>query len=237
MDVMSFYHDTYQNFVNYAISGIDKLHFGGEFGAEAKLTTTLTLNAAAAIGRYYYDSKQQATITADNTTKVLGQQIVYAQNFRVPSTPQEAYSLGLTYRSPKFWFVSLTGNYFDQSWLSMNPLRRTYEAVRGLEYKGEEYNRVFDQTKFDAQYTLDFFGGWSIKLPKEYNLNNRSTFLVFNLGLSNMLNNKDIITGGYEQLRFDPSTGPDDKVKVDKFPPKLFYAYGLNFFASATIRF
>ena len=52
-----------------------------------------------------------------------------------------------------------------------------------------------------------------------------------------MLNNKDIITGGYEQLRFDPSTGPDDKVKVDKFPPKLFYAYGLNFFASATIRF
>jgi len=26
-------------------------------------------------------------------------------------------------------------------------------------------------------------------------------------------------------------------VQVGKFPPRLFYAYGLNFFASATLRF
>ena len=237
MDVMSFYHDTYQNFVNYAINGIDKLHFGGEFGIEAKVTPTLTDNAAAAIGRYYYDSKQFATITVDNSSAILGEQIIYAENFRVPSTPQEAYSLGINYRSPQFWFVSLTGNYFDQAWLSFNPLRRTWDALKFVAPKSEAYNAIFDQTKFDAQYTVDFFGGYSWKLPKHFEINRKATYLVFNLGVNNILNNKDIVTGGFEQLRYDAQTSSSDPVSVGKFPPKLYYAYGLNFFASATLRF
>lgn len=237
MDVMSFYHDSYQNFVNYSLSGIDKLHFGGEFGVEAKLTNALTVNVAAAIGRYYYDSKQKAVITVDNNASVLGEQIIYAENFRVPSTPQEAYSLGVTYRSPKFWFVSLTGNHFDQNWLSFNPLRRTYDALQFVDKNGAAYHEIFDQTKFDPQYTLDFFGGYSWKAPRAYEINRRATFIVFNLGVNNILNNKDILTGGYEQLRFDAQTAATDPVSVGKFPPKLYYAYGLNFFASITLRF
>ncbi|MBK6937696.1 MAG: TonB-dependent receptor [Chitinophagaceae bacterium] len=237
MDMMSFYHDSYQNFVNYAINGIDKLHFGGEFGLEAKLTPSLTLNAAAAVGRYYYDSKQNAVITVDNSASVLGQQIIYMENFKVPSTPMEAYSLGLNYRSPKFWFVSLTGNYFDQSYLSMNPLRRTWDALQFSMNKPETYNVIFDQTKFDANYTVDFFGGYSWKLPRDFEINRKPTFLVFNLGVNNLLNKKDIVTGGYEQLRYDAQTAATDPVQVGKFPPKLFYAYGINFFASVTLRF
>jgi hypothetical protein len=230
MEVLSFFHDDLQTFVNYGITGISKLHFGGEFGIETKIAPGLTANAAAAVGRYYYNSNQQAVITADNTNATLGEQKIYAQNFRVPSTPMEAYSLGLTYRSPKFWFISLTGNYFDQSYLSMNPLRRTYDAVGTIDPKTNQYKEIFNQTKFDAQYTLDFFGGYSWKLPKYFKINGESTFLVFNVGVNNMLNNQDIVTGGYEQLRYEPAA-------INKFPPKLFYAYGLNYFASATVRF
>lgn len=237
MDVMSFYHDTYQNFVNYAIHNIDKLHFGGEFGIEAKLTNTITMNAAAAVGRYYFDSRQHATITVDNSSSILGEQIIYAENFRVPSTPQEAYSLGINYRSPQFWFVSLTGNYFDQAWLSTNPLRRTWDALQYVAPKSEAYNEIFNQAKFDAQYTVDFFGGYSWKLPKHFEINRKATYLVFNVGINNILNNKDIVTGGFEQLRYDAQTSASDPVSVGKFPPKLYYAYGLNFFASATLRF
>lgn len=237
VDVMSFYHDTYQNFVNYAINGIDKLHFGGEFGIEARLTPTITLNAAAAVGRYYYDSKQTAVITVDNSASVLGRQLIYAENFRLPSTPMEAYSFAINYRSPKFWFVSLTGNYFDKSYLSMNPLRRTWDALQYVPNKSDAYNEIFNQTKFDAQYTVDFFGGYSWKLPKDFEVNKKSTFLVFNVGINNLLNNKDIVTGGFEQLRYDAQLSSTDPVQVGKFPPKLFYAYGLNFFASMTLRF
>ncbi|MCB0740092.1 MAG: TonB-dependent receptor, partial [Chitinophagaceae bacterium] len=237
MDVMSFYHDSYQNFVNYAISGIDKLHFGGEFGIEANVTPTITVNAAAAVGRYYYNSNQNAVITVDNSSEILGQQIIYAKNFRIPSTPMEAYNLGVTYRSPKFWFASLTGNYFDQSYLSFNPIRRTWDALKFETPGTAAYSQIFDQTKFDADYTIDFFGGYSWKLPKAYEINHKSTFLVFLLGVNNILNNKDLVTGGYEQLRYDAQAAPGDPVNVGKFPPRFYYAYGLNFFGSITLRF
>jgi len=239
MDVITFYHDAFQNFVNYALSGINKLQFGGEAGIEARVTPTITVNAAAAVGRYYYDSKQKAVVTVDNNASVLATQMVYMQNFRVPSTPQEAYSLGATYRSPKFWFVSLTGNYFDQSYLSMNPIRRTYDALQFVlnDKNSAEYKSIFDQTKFAANYTVDFFGGYSWKLPKDFEVNHKATFLVFNVGVNNILNKQDIVTGGYEQLRYDAQTVAADPITVGKFPPKLFYAYGINFFASATLRF
>lgn len=232
LNVLSFYHDDFRNLVNYALSNIDKVHYGTEFGVEYKITPSLTANGAASIGRYYFDSRQHAVVTLDNNASVLGEETIFSQNFRVAGTPQEAYSLGLTYRSPNFWFVSLTGNYFDQMWLDFNPLRRTYEAVDGVPEKSDQWNAIINQTQFDPQYTLDFFGGYSWKLPNKFRINRKSVFLVLNAGVNNLLNNKDIITGGFEQLRFD-----FEFRNVNKFPPRLYYAYGLNYFLSATIRF
>lgn len=230
-NVLTFYHETYRNFVNYAISNIDKLHFGGEFGFEAKVARNITVTGAAAIGRYYYNSRQNATITLDNTAQVLDSQVVYSQNYRVAGTPQEAVSLGFSYRSPKFWFVSLTANYFDQAWLDFNPVRRTKPAVDGVEPKSSQWHSIIDQTRFDAQMTVDFFGGYSWKLPHQIN-KARPSYLVINAGISNLLNNKEIITGGYEQLRFD-----FDTKDPNQFPPKLFSAYGINYFINLTLRF
>jgi len=232
MNVLSFFHDEYRSLVNYKLSNIDKLHYGAEFGFESKLTSTLSLTGAAALGRYYYDSRQNATITLDNDPTVMEKDLVFAQNFRVASTPQEAYSLGLSYRSPKFWFISLTGNYFDQMWLEFNPIRRTYQAIQGLEEKGTQWNNIIDQTKWDGQFTVDLFAGYSWKLPKQYNINHKPVFLVLNAGVNNLLNNQDIITGGYEQLRYD-----FENKNPNKFPAKVYYAYGLNYFLSATLRF
>lgn len=230
-NVLTFYHETYQNFVNYALSNIDKQHFGGEFGFEAKAARNLTINGAAAVGRYYYSSRQNAVVSLDNTAEILEEQTVYSENYRVASTPQEAYSLGITYRSPKFWFVSLTGNYFDQRWLDVNPIRRTSAAVDGIDPKGTQWHEIIDQTKLSTAYTVDFFGGYSYKISRTAN-KQKPMYLVLNAGINNLLNDKNIITGGYEQLRFDFDT-KDPK----QFPPKLYYAYGLNYFVSLTLRF
>ncbi|MBA4196183.1 MAG: TonB-dependent receptor [Chitinophaga sp.] len=232
MNVLSYYDDHYQNLVNYALSNISKLHYGMEFGFEAKVLPNVTVNGAASIGRYYYNGRQFATTTLDNDASILSTDSVYATNYRVGGTPQEAYSLGITYRSPKYWFVSLTGNYFDQMWIDFNPIRRTSRAVIDVVANSKERADILAQEQFRPQSTLDFFGGYSWKLPKRYNINHKSTFLVFSLGISNLLNNQNIITGGYEQLRFDFATHD-----VNKFPSKYYYAYGLNYFASVTVRF
>ena len=235
-DIMTFYHDQYQNFVNYALSGIDKLFFGGELGTEVKLTSTLSFNGAAAVGRYYYDSRQHAVVTVDNSAAVIAEQTVYLKNYRIPSTPQNAYSAGLFYRSPKFWFASLTANYFDNIWLSVNPLRRTAEAIGDMEPDAAETlgaaHLILAQEKFKSQYTLDFFGGWTKRLPKKFYIHNKPSYLVFNLSINNILNNMQIRSGGYEQLRFDY-----ENKDVHKFPPRYYYAYGLTYFASVGFRF
>ncbi len=232
LNVLTFYHDEYRNFVNYAISNIGRVHMGLEFGGEAKVYKGLSVNAAAAIGRYYYNTRQLATVTVDNSAEVVSKdQVVYSKNFYVP-TPQNAYTIGLDYRSPKFWFVNVNFNYFDRMYLDFNPLRRTANAVSGLEEGSPAWHDVVDQVKLDDQFTLDAFAGYSWMMNRRFKSLKKRTYLLFNLGVNNILNNTNIVSGGFEQLRFDFA-----EKNINKFPDKRFFAYGTNFFASIGIRF
>lgn len=238
-DMLTFYYDEeeYRDFVNYALSGIDKVFFGAELGLEVKLTSTLTFNGAASVGRYYFDSRQKAVVTVDNSNSNQTVQTVYFKNFRIPSTPQNAYNAGLFYRSPKYWYISLAANYFDNMWVDPAEPRRTKEAF--LDKDPEDpatqdfYSNLIRQEKYDPQFTLDFFGGWSKRLPRQYNIHNRPSYLVFNLGVNNLLNNTNIRSGGFEQARYDATT----TLNPNKFPNKYYYAYGLNYYASVAFRF
>jgi hypothetical protein len=60
----------------------------------------------------------------------------------------------------------------------------------------------------------------------------KNVFLVLSAGISNLLDNQNIITGGYEQLRFDFK-----EREINKFPNKYYYSYGLNYSLSAALRF
>ncbi len=233
LDVISAYSDVYRTFVNYALSNIGKTHAGIELGADVKIYKGLSVNAAASIGRYYYDTRQNVVVTSDNNSIAFpsNDPTIYSKNFRVP-TPQEAYSIGLNYRSPKFWFVNVNFNYFDQMWLGYDPLRRTYAAVDGLDPNSKEWRQIIDQTRLKSQYTLDAFAGYSWLMNKRFKSLKKRTFMTFSLGVNNILNNTNIVTGGFEQLRFDYQ-----HINLDKFPPKLFYAYGLNYSANIGLRF
>jgi len=232
LNVLTFYHDEYRNFVNYAISNIGKVHMGVEFGAEAKIYKGLSVNAAASVGQYFFNTRQRATVTTDNSSAILSaNDVVYSKDFYVP-TPQQAYTIGLDYRSPQFWFINVNFNYFDKMYLDFNPIRRTAAAVSGLDEGSERWHKVIDQTKLKSQYSLDAFAGYSWLMNRKFKYLKKRTFLLFNLGVNNILNNTDIVSGGYEQLRFDFA-----EKNVNKFPDKRFYAYGINFFASIGVRF
>jgi len=236
VDVLSFYHDQYQSFVNYALSGIDKVYFGGELGAEIKLSSTVSFNGAASVGSYYYDSRPRAIITADNSAAMLGKQTIYLKNYRIASSPQQAYSAGFFYRSPKFWYASITANYFQNMWLSLNPIRRTAEAIADTEPDNPVSEAIkqsiLAQERFEDVFTIDLFGGWNKLLHRKYYIKNRRTYLLFTVGVNNLLNNRNLKSGGFEQLRLD-----FEEKNVNKFPPKYYYAYGINFFASIGLRF
>ena len=230
-DVLSFYHDDYNNFVNYALRNIGKTNYGIELGLEAKLSAKLTLNAAAAAGSYLYNCRQKAIITIDNSAVFVNQQMVYVKNYRVPSTPQQAYNIGFVYRPSDKCFFNLSGNYFSNAWVAINPVRRTAKAVEDIQPASVQWHTIIDQAKLPASCTLDFFSSYSWRISKLIRAK-KSVTLVFYAGIDNLLNNMNIISGGYEQLRFD-----FENKQVNKFPAKYNYAYGRNYFISTSLRF
>jgi hypothetical protein len=233
LDVKSFYHDEYRNFVNLAISNINQLHFGSELGFEIKALPDVVISGTAAVGRYYYKGHQHIDLTIDNNAVILPSDTAYINNYRVGGTPQEAYNFGISYHSPDYWMISLAINYFNKMWIDINPIRRTYKAVQDVVYPSAARNEILAQQEFDGQYSLNFHGSYSWKLPRRLRIYRKSAaYLVFSAAISNLLNNKNLINGGYEQLRYDFTTQ-----SVDKFPPKYYYAYGINCFLSTAIRF
>lgn len=223
----SFYDDQQRTFVNFILAGVDKTHQGIELGLEAALTSTLSVEFAAAIGANQYTSRPLGTYTQDNDANIIAEdRTLYIKNFYVPG-PQQAYTVGLDYRSPKYWFVSLNVNYFRNIYLDFNPDRRTDEAVSQLLLpdRQELFEQIIQQEKLPNQYTVDFFGGKSWRINYDY-------FLNLTVGVNNVLNNKGFRTGGFEQGRFDY-----EGLNVDRFPPRYFYAFGTTYSAGLTLRF
>lgn len=229
MDVLSFYHDGYRALVNDALWGINRFYSGVELGGEWVATEKLRIQLGASVGSHYYNSRPQLSVTADNDAYELERTQVYMNNFRIEGTPQEAYGLGISYQPGSFVYLNLSASYFRQHWLAFNPLRRTYQAMENITEGSEQWHRMIDQEKLPEQFTVDCSVGGSARL-RWLDAKHPPTVLC-HISINNLLNRKGMMAGGYEQLRFDM-----DKKNVDKFPPKYFYAMGMNFSVNLSIR-
>ena len=219
----NFYHDELNTFVNYVMKGVDQLFIGVEFGGEVKVTSTITATGTFAMGDFTYNSRPTATVTQDNSTKLLEEnKTIYLKNYKIGESPQTVSSIGLRYRSPKYWFVGADFNYFADIYLQVNPDRRTEEALANFVDTDPQVDGIIDQQKLDNNYTLNLFAGKSWKFGKY--------FLRVNLNVTNVLDNKDFQTGGFEQLRYTTTN-------IDKFPPMIGYMMGRTYFAMVSFSF
>lgn len=258
-DVMSLYDDSQNTFTNFAMSGIDERHMGVELGFKAPIFLRgLFIVGAASYGEYIYTSNPQMTQTYDNTTEVIvdnvkipywmshpifklneegryykddkGHYVVdrYKQHY-VPSTPQLASSLGLSYNR-NYWFLDANVNFFDKSYLAMNPLFRTDAATAGPDkiVTPWEIEDMAAQEKFKKAWIVNLSIGKSWYIKRKYQVG-------FNLNVNNVLNNKNVKTGGFEQSRMVDNTR--SKECYYKFDPKYYYMPGLNYMINLYIRF
>ncbi|MEO6132722.1 MAG: hypothetical protein ABIQ02_12800, partial [Saprospiraceae bacterium] len=227
----SFYNDDQNTFVNFSLTNIDKRNTGIEAAFDYKILPGkgLGVHGAACVGQYIYTSRPKATITQDNDGSLLVKDItVYAKNFYVSGTPQTAYTAGLTYESKHYWKLFLDVNRFENSYVDINPVRRTSQAVDLVEVGSPQWNEILQQEKLDAAWTVDlsFYKSWLVNWPKH------RTSYALNISISNLLNNTDYINNGFEQLRYDFATKDPST-----FPTKYSYMQGLNFFVQGSIKF
>ena len=84
------------------------------------------------------------------------------------------------------------------------------------------------QEKFDAAWLVNFSIGKSWYIQRKYQLG-------FSLNAKNILNNKNVKTGGYEQTRIVDNTVGNERYY--RFDPKYFYMSGVNYMLNVYFRF
>lgn len=223
--LVSFYHDGMQSMVNYSMTGIDQRHIGVELGAEVKLGSMFALILAGTYGDYRYSDRAKVTINAENGSDFEGDvnRTVYWKNYHVAGTPQAAATIGIKFNH-KYWWVNINANYFDKIYCDLNPERRTTFARGTLAVDDPAYIAMASQTRLKGQFTLDasISKSWRIK---------RYT-IGFNISVTNITNNKNLITTAWEQYRYDYT-----EYNPNKFQNKYYYAFGTTFFAGLNFQF
>ena len=226
--VISYYDDVAATFTNFAMSGIDKVHFGLEAAVSIPIYHTLALNGAVSWGQYTYDSNPYYLQTQDNSGDIVSDGYVYWKDFRVESTPQTAVNVGLSWRSNNNIYLSADFNYYNNMYLSMSPIYRTDAVITGGMAPGD-IEHLRRQEKFDSAYTLNASIGKNWYIHRKYTLG-------FSLDVKNILNNQDIKTGGYEQTRLSKNT-ETTVTTYQAFDSKYFYMFGTTYYLNLYFRF
>ena len=225
-------------FVQEILQGIDKIHFGAEFGLEAQVTPTIKLKAVASFGQYTYANNPNLYLTSSSFANADGIDFGQAnlKDYKLASGPQSAYSVGFEYRDPDYWWFGATANFFDNTYIDINPLNRTrnfYSDADGLpfnDYDIEAAKQLLKQEEFDDYLIVNLVGG------KSWKVNNY--FIGFFASINNVL---DALhkTGGFEQGRNANYRELRDDASNDTpvFGAKYWYGRGATYFLNAYVRF
>ena len=225
-----FYFDDENSFTYNSITGLRKANYGIEAGLKFRLASYLDLKAVGTLSDAKNLGNSHVRYMLSNSGSYVDDEL-YSKDMRESGTPLTAASLGLSYHQGG-WFVDLDCNYYDRIYLSYSTYHRYSKVMKNssafdIDENGNQIVKdgYLDQAKGKGGFMLDGSIGRSIYL--------KHGSLSINLTVSNILNNRRLCTGGYEQSRADYSVDSDGNYSKDrtyKFSknPKKFYALGAN---------
>jgi hypothetical protein len=228
-------------FVSQTLTHLDKTNWGAELSWEYQMNPTLKSTLAAGFGEYRYASNPNVTITndakasAENSLPVFDFGKAALKNYRQAGMPQQAYSFGLEYRNPKYWWVSTNVNYLAGRFIDVSPIARTSvfftNPASGFPFPEATKDRakvLLQQEELAPVMLLNFVGGKSWRIFKK-NLN------LF-CSINNVLNTT-FKTGGFEQARNANFRQRNQDVSsgTPNFGNNYFYGYGRTYFVSLSI--
>jgi len=223
----------FQSFVNYVMQDVNTRSIGTELAVSVKVIPTLTVTGIAAVGQSFYTNRPLVSIYQDNVpANTAIKREVYIQNYYLGVGPQSIYSIAFKYTAPHNWHVNLDLNYMDRNYVEINPDRRTHLATDMVTPGSKQWNDIVAQEKLPGAFVANASVGKSFDVNRFYKRISSRTKLNVNLGVNNLLNNTNIKTSGFEQLRYDYAS-----LNADKFRNRYMYAFGLNFYLTVGVRF
>lgn len=226
----AFYNDMLSNFTYLSMTGLQKKHYGLEAAIVYNVTSSLAINLVGTINEAEYTKNANGFLISENE-EVVQNDKVYMKGVHVDGSPLTAVSFGVDYNT-NGWYLSANANYYNRVYVGASSYRRLASVV-GDPVIDSEGNMVLDipsQYKGKGGWMVDASIGKSIRLRGGKQLN-------LNLQLQNVLNNENMVTGGYEQNRDDSYS--DGEARTYKFSknPYLYYANAFNFYLNVGMRF
>ncbi|MBQ9187662.1 MAG: TonB-dependent receptor [Prevotella sp.] len=218
-----YYMDDRRSFTYVSLTGIEKEYYGVELGLNFKLTDWLNLKALGTVSeaKYANDADVSYMLSEDGLTYY---DKVHSKDMREGCTPLTAASLDFSYHA-NGWYIDLIGNYYDRIYLYYTPVTRydNHLSSQPNAYNDDgELTNIPPQAKGHGGFMLDASIGRQFYLK-------HGRRLGFNLMLTNILNNMNIVTGGREQSRTDvDESGESIRTYSFQNSPYKFYANGTN---------
>ena len=222
------------DFVAQTIEGVERQHFGLEFGAEAQLIPTLKLTATAAIGQHTYTNNPKIYVSSPEIGVVEIDEVTL-KNYHVPNGPQQAFSLGLEYRNPKNWWIGATANFLAKNYISLSPINRTRNFFINPQTRTNFDNidtdlarKLLKQERLDDVFLVNLVGGKSWRFNK--------TYISLMASINNVFDT-EFISGGFEQSR-TANYGRmvrDNVNGTPTFGPRYFVGYGRTYMINLAV--
>lgn len=247
IDLNFFYADAGvgSDFVQEAVTGISKTHYGFELGMAYQATSEIRLMAAASHGKFTYSDNPEVSISFDtsgaedtmiNQEGFLNLRMAKVKSYKVASGPQKAFLAGVEFRSPKYWWTGITMSYLDDNYIDIAMIKRTQSFFQNPEGDAfdtltpENIETVLKQEKLSPIYFINLTGGKSWLVNKKY------------IGLFVSINNLFDVTyrtGGFEQARNANFRQAYKDLQRDtpSFGNKYWYGYGRTYFVNLSIGF
>lgn len=231
-------------FVTQVMTNVEKRNLGAELGVDVKILPTLTLQGLATYGQFTYQNDPKIYFTSDatgvfaNGLSYLDMGKAYMKNYRLSGTPQQAYSVGFRYSSPKFWWFGANWNYLDDNYLDPSSIIRTERFVQnpvsGTPYVGlteDMLRNVLAPHQLPSAYFFNANAGKSWRVGAYY--------VMITASVNNVFDNTKYITGGFEQTRRVTVPGfiQENERETPLFGPKYWYTQGRSYFINLQVRF
>lgn len=226
---LGYYDDELRTFVNHLLTKSDRIFRGFEIAAYGKINDSFSVSATQTFADYRYTNNAVGIKSVENGSKADTEETILTKDLMVNAGPQMAFNVTLNYFHPKMWFADITLNYFDKNFLDFAPNRFTQTNM--AKYTTPEAKQVLGtQERLKGGFMLDASIGKVIYLKNRHSIN-------INLSFSNILNNRKMVTGGYQQARLPLTDGQLDMNNLNRFPNKYYYAWGFNTFINVGYRF
>jgi hypothetical protein len=224
-DIVRYYDDLAQEYVDAIVSDIARLNFGLEAEASVRWLQHLSSQFSLSVGRYSYCRDAQVNVYADNDNRLIAT-TKSLMNGVHSSYPSISLYGDVAYRRAG-WQAAISLQYWGVRYVSPSFVRRT-ERVLNYAPSAEEREVLKSQQRINDAVSL------GINLGKSFRFKNR-LWLSLYFSVDNLLNSK-MIYGGYEQHRVRRiSSGYYSS--TEPFANKLSYAYGRVFRLSVSLGF